>query len=573
MQSLREQAKQLPQSTGVYRFDDASGRAIYIGKAINIRRRVAQHLDKPMRSGLLNGAVSVEAFETPDENTALSLERELIRRYKPRRNIRLPGRPLMLCVTDDPYPRLVLTRMPPEKGWRAFGPYESAGAARRLLETLESTFQIRSCQGAKPGRPQTPCLDYYMGRCSAPCADKVSQEEYREQIEAALKVLRGNHEKLSSELEEAMAESAKRQDYERAALLRDRISSLSELTGAQYSVGGGSYDVIAVACEENQGCVELRRIRSDQLVDVTRHRLEFDEQLNREEILRQFILDHAGELDSLVVMESSPEDQEEIRAWRNRNIKFQVPSKGGKKEALSSATLSAERALKRPGAEPESNPLDALEELKELLDLEGLPLQIECVDISNLGARQTIGGIVHLEAGKNFDSRALNLEPRSKPNDVASIGELLERRKTMAGWRERPDLMIIDGGVGQLNRATRVLEEWINSGMAIAALAKKEELLFIPGKRQPLRPQGKALHLLQKLRDRTHNTAISAHRRRRDRESFSSPLDNVKGIGPARRKALINRFGSLDAVLEASQEELESVIPREVASRLKRSTD
>lgn len=569
MSSIKEQASHLPQGPGVYRFDNADGKPLYIGKAINLRRRVRQHLDRPMRDGLLDGAVSVEVFETEDENRALSLERELIRRYRPERNIIVPSRPLMLCLTDDEFPRLVLTRKPPERGWRSFGPYENAGQARRLLEALEATFQLRSCTGDKPGRPQVPCLEYYMGRCSAPCDSKVTVAEYQEQARGALRVLQGEHQSLTNRLEREMAQAAEGQDYERAALLRDRISSLQKLTGKNYQVGGGSFDAVALARSGEDAVVELRRIRSDQMVDVSRLRLRVAKDLPEYEILRQFLVDHAGELDSRVVVPYLPGEEEEIAAWRGRPVEFMVPSRGAKQEALRAAVSSANRALTRPGADPKANPLDDLEELQTLLGMEVLPLEAECVDISNLGSRETVGAVVHLSAGEQFDSRALNLKQRDKPNDVAAIGELLERRKGMTGWREMPDLMVIDGGKGQLNRASRVLKEWVDLGMVLVSLAKQEELVFVPGRSEPLRPQGGALRLLQRLRDRTHSTAIGAHRSRRDRASFSSPLEGVTGIGPARRKALIDHFGSLEKVLGASQEELEAVVPRYVAVRLK----
>lgn len=571
MESLRQQAEELPQGPGVYRFDDSAGNALYIGKAINIRRRVFQHLDRPMREGLLNGAVSVEAFESDDENSALSLERQLINRYRPRRNIRLPGRPLMLCVSDDPFPRLVLTRSGPEKGWLSFGPYENAGQARRLLETLEATFQIRTCTGQKPGRPQTPCLDYYLGRCSAPCADFVSEAEYRKQIDSALSVLRGDSDNLIAELEEEMSSASQKQHYERASVLRDRIQSLNKLTGRNYAVGGGSYDVIALARDEERALIDLRRIRRDQVVDVTRLRLEVDREISDEEIIRQFIVDHAGELDNNLVLATEIADPDEFSLWRERPLKLIYPKRGAKRRVLETAEQGAKRALARPGAEPEGNPLDALEELQSLLSLPELPLTVECFDISNIGARQTTGGIVRMTAGKLFENRALKLAERDKPNDVAAIGELCKRRMEMESFGERPDLLIIDGGRGQLNRAARVMAPWIEAGMAIASLAKREELVFLPGKSEPLRPEGKALRLLQRLRDQTHNTAISAHRRRRDRATIASPLDRIDGIGPARRKALLEHFGSLDNVLSASQEELEAVLPRRVAERLKQA--
>lgn len=569
MASLKDQAKELPEGPGVYRFDDSAGSPLYIGKAINLKRRVRQHLDRPMREGLLEGAVSVEAFETEDENRALALERELIRRHRPPRNIIIPSRPLMLCVTDDDFPRLVLTRAKPERSWRSFGPYDSAGAARRLLEVLEVTFQLRTCTGKKPGRPQVPCLEFYMSRCTAPCAEKVSKEQYSAQVEGAISVLQGQRSELTTKLEKEMLQAAGEQDYERAGLLRDRISSLEKLTGRTYQVGGGSYDIVAVAREGDEACIEVRRVRSDQMIDASRLRLKASPGLSEDEIVRQFLLDHAGELDRSVVVESLPAQTEEISAWRASPVSFEVPRRGAKLDALRSAKASAERALARPGAEPQANPLDSLEALQQLLNMDNLPLEMECVDISNLGASQTVGAIVHLSAGTHFDWRALNLKERDKPNDVASIGETLKRRKEMTSWHPMPDLMVIDGGKGQLSRAAKELKDWTDTGMVLVSLAKQEELVFVPGRPEPLRPEGQALRLLQRLRDRTHDAAIRAHRGRRDRAAFSSPLEGIPGVGPARRKALIDKFGSLEGVLAASPEQLEAVVPRAVAQRIK----
>lgn len=568
MKSLREQAGELPQTAGVYRFDDASGRPLYIGKAINLRRRVHQHLDRPMRDGLLDGAVTVEVFETEDENSALALERKMIYRHRPLRNIRLPGRPLMLCITDDDYPRMLLTRALPEPGWTVFGPYQNSGAARRLLETLEATFQIRSCTGKKPGRPQTPCLDFYLGRCSAPCDDRVSKEQYQKQIESAIAVLRGRTGKLSDSLRAAMEEASARQDYERAGQLRDQIKAVDSLTGRHYLVGGGSYDALALARDGDRGVIELRRVRQSQLSDVTRLPIEASSDISNGEVLRQFLVDHVGEIAKTVVVEEEI-DESELSDWRK--LKLEIPQKGDKYKQLQRAKQGAEQSLAKPDLSAAANPLDALEELQTLIGLDSLPLTVECVDISNIGARQTTGGIVRMTAGQTFESKALRLKEREKPNDVAAIGELLTIRKEIEDWHDRPDLLVVDGGKGQLNRAVSVLDEWIEAGLVVVSLAKREELVFLAGQSEPLRPEGQALRLLQRLRDQTHNTAISAHRRRRDQDTTASPLDGIRGIGPGRRKMLIAHFGSLDSVIAASEEELAAVVPRDVAARIKRS--
>ena len=557
-ENLSKQASELPSTPGVYRFNDKRGKPLYIGKAKKIKQRVRQHLSAPHREGLIDGAEDIEIYQTQTENQARQLERALIIKHRPKRNIALPSKLLYLSITDEPYPRLTLTRdtIAPA-GLISFGPFENSRMARRLAELLEKTFFLRTCLGEAPGRAQSPCLDYYLGRCKAPCVDKISQQDYNENVRRALSVLRGNHKQLSLEIEKKMKHLSEERLYEEAALLRDDLLSLNKIAPRAKSTGAPDCDVVAIARKGDEAILELRKVRGKEVVDISRTFLHADRNLPDGEIIRQFIETNSGETHQTILVS-------ELVAIEDKNVK--VPQRGTGKEVLDMAKISSSREIRRPAREKKANPLKDLEELTQFLKLDYLPLQIACVDISNIGEKQTVGAVVSFTAGEKSGTKTWLLEKRDKPNDVKAIGETLTLYQQLG---VRPDLLIVDGGRGQLNRAARVLSQWVEVGVVIVGLAKKEELVHIIGKKEPLRPEKRALRILTMIRDQTHQAAISSHRKERERAAFATSLDNIKGLGPVRKQALLDRFGSFDKVIAATEQELSLVVPPSVAKLIK----
>jgi excinuclease ABC subunit C len=607
---LDEQRKHAPDSPGVYLFRDADGTPLYIGKAKSLRKRLAQHLTNPSTSGgetLLTLSQEIDYIVTDNEWEALLLEQSLISREQPRFNIRLRRGhhyPYIAVSLDERYPRVYLTREQRQVGRRYFGPYETH-YARELLKVLGRVFLYRTCEGPTPGRTSgSPCLDYFIKRCSAPCVEYISEEAYRAQIEQLMHFLAGDWHQTVDRLEQEMRQAAARSAFETAAILRDRWQALQRLVADNQSglSRDAACDVVGVALHGREAHVQLLVVRDGNLQERQSYILENEAGAGAGEITRDFLLrfyTERGDIPSLIIVTDSTPDQNDIASFlseeRRAVVEVRVPQRGDKQRLLRlaerNAGASLQRAqLKHPQA-PEAGEIghDALVDLAGYLGLDHAPARIECYDVSNLGPTHTVSAMVVFENGQpqRSDYRRFRIRTTSE-NDFEAMRETLTRRlgryrlnsdlhaddpQRDNSFATRPDLIVIDGGRGQLSAAVAAAEAFITDGVKVIALAKREEEIFVPDQPQPIiiaRDQPASL-LLQQIRNETHRFALTYHRQRRSSSAFQSSLDAIPGLGPKRKQALIRHFGSPGAVKTASLDELEQVIPARLAATVHRA--
>jgi excinuclease ABC subunit C len=608
---MLEALSELPDQPGVYLFRDRSGAVIYVGKAKSIRRRVASHFSARGRGGaahaeMLAQVQSVECVVVGDEAEALLSEEAFIKRHRPRFNVRLrddKSYPYIAISLDEQFPRVYFTREQHLPGRLYFGPYTNAKRVRATLDVLQRAFYVRSCTGPDPGRRSgSPCLDYYIKRCQAPCVGHVSEADYRRNIEAAAELLAGRYHKLEREIEARMAQAAAERQFEQAALERNRLrairSLLSERTRALPS--DLTLDAVAVACEGADCNAQVLQVRDGRLTDRLSFYLHNAAERPAREVLEQFLLQYYSAsgraIPPLVLVESNPADHEALALALSRRrgarVRLQRPQRTEKRELLVLAQRNARLALGQERLRSEhrrQERAEALSGLADALALPAPPVRIECFDVSNLGGTHTVASMVVFEGGqaKRGDYRRFKIRTIAAGDDYAAIAEVTERRHRAylrqrelslydpeydASFAATPDLIVIDGGSGQLASALASLEAWRAEGVRVVALAKRLEEIYTEGARAPLRldRHSHSLRLLQRIRDEAHRFAITHHRGRRARAAHRSLLDDLPGIGPARKRALLTRFGSPQGVLAASAEELHAVpgIPAKVAGEL-----
>jgi len=618
---LAEQRRALPDGPGVYLFRDAERRVIYVGKAKSIRKRVASHFSSPVTRGayeMVDAIDSVEFVLVASEAEALLAEQNFIKQYRPRFNIRLrddKSYPFIAISTDEDYPRVYFTRERHRRNRVYFGPYSNAKRVRGTLDLLGKVFLFRTCQGAEPGRRSgSPCLDYYIHRCGAPCVGYVTPEEYRESIDGVVAFLSGRYREIERDLERRMAAAAEAQDYERAALERNRLRAVRSLLERQRVANEavGTLDAIAVAVDGTDANAQVFQVRDGVLSDRQSFYLENAVERDVGEVAEEFVLQYYGDqmaIPAQVIVQSDLElEGREALAGalgqrRGAAVEVRAAERGDKRRILELAERNALLALDQERLKAErrrQQRVEALDGLQEALGLDALPLRIECFDISNLMGTHTTASMVVFEGGapKKSDYRRFNVRGLSEgvPDDVAAMEEVLARR--LAQWETQqdlsphdpkrnesfatlPNLVVIDGGPGQLSAGLRALEGFRRRGVAVVSLAKRIEEVFTPGVRAPvvLPHDTPALQLLQRVRDEAHRFAITHHRTRRDRAMTTSILDDLPGIGPARKRVLLNHFGSPEAVLAATREQLEAVpgLPgktaREIWTHLHRTGD
>jgi excinuclease ABC subunit C len=610
---LREQRRSLPDQPGVYLFRDGSGRVIYVGKAKSVRKRVASHFSKAQGGG--RGAATsghaemvatvehIECVVVASESEALLAEQSFIKQYRPRFNIRLrddKSYPFIAISTDEEYPRVYFTRER-HRGNRAyFGPYSNAKRVRSTLEVLAKVFMFRSCTGAEPGRRSgSPCLDYYIKRCGAPCVGHVTREQYAESIEGVVDFLSGRFSAIERDLEQRMREAAAREEFEQATLERNRLQAVRSLLERRRVTGDamGTFDAVAVALDGREANAQVFQVRDGVLSDRQSFYLSNETERELEEVAEEFMLQYYGGHTSipalLVVQREVGERQalaEALASRREGPVEMRAAERGEKRRILELAERNARLALDQDKLRSErrrQGRVEALEGLQLALGLEAPPIRVECFDISNLGGTHTVASMVVFEGGapKKSDYRRFKVRStEGAPDDFASMAEVLERR--FAQWERQadisphdpaydpsfaalPNLVVIDGGKGQLAAGLGPLQGFRDRGVAVISLAKRIEEVFQPGRPTPLvldhsTPE---LQLLQRVRDEAHRFAITHHRSRRDRAMTSSVLDDLPGIGPSRKRALLAHFGSPEAVLGASKEELQAVagMPAKVA--------
>ena len=596
---LAEQRKQLPDGPGVYLFRNERGKVIYVGKAISIRKRVASHFSNPVTRGayeMVDAIDSVDFVLVSSETEALLTEQGFIKQYRPRFNIRLrddKSYPFIAISMDEDFPRVYFTREKHRRNRLYFGPYSNAKRVRATLDTLGKVFLLRSCTGPEPGRRSgSPCLDYHIKRCGAPCVDYVSKEEYAEGVDGVVAFLSGRYRDIERDIESRMKAASDAQEFEQAAVERNRLRAVRSLLERQRVANDsiGTLDVVAVAVEGTDANAQVFQIRDGVLSDRQSFYLENLTESSSGEVAREFVLQYyAGQVSipGQVVVQGDFEDADAVAGAlaerRGSSVEIRLAERGEKRRLLDLAERNAELALDQEKLKTErrrQQRVEALDGLQEALRLDTLPLRIECYDISNLMDTHTVASMVVFEGGapKKSDYRRFTIRGLQDgvPDDFAAMEEVLSRR--LKQWEAQqdlsphdpnrnesfatlPNLVVIDGGPGQLAAGMRALDGWREKGVVVISLAKRIEEVFLPGVKQPIRlaHDTPALQLLQRVRDEAHRFAITHHRSRRDSAMTASALDDLPGVGVARKRVLLKHFGSPEAVLGASREELEAV--------------
>jgi excinuclease ABC subunit C len=603
----------LPTKTGCYLMKNAKGKIIYVGKAVNLRARVrsyfhsdSSHDNKTRR--LVREIADIEWIVVGSELEALILEMNLIKRHRPRFNVRLKDDkryPYIKIHWGDPFPKVTVTRQMVDDGSRYFGPYTSVWAVHQTLDVLRRIFPYLTCDREITGSDTRACLYYDIKLCTAPCIGAVNQAEYRQMIADLQDFLNGQSEPIVKRLEQEMAKASDELRFEKAAAVRDQLKAIEAIVERQKIVFNTDYldsDVIAMARADGEACVQIFFIRSGKLIGREYFILEGTEETSDTEVMEQFVKQFYTEAANLPDQVMLPEEIEEARIigqWlRSRRggekVELFVPREGQPQELVqmaaenASETLSALRAQWQADTHKQEQ---ALAELQESLNLSEPPNRIECYDISNTQGTATVGSMVVFEQGvpsKKLYRRFNVKSVPGAPDDFASMEEVLTRRfkrwqsaqemesnpgsKKDASFSFLPDLIIIDGGKGQLSRVVNVLDQFeLSSQVPVVGLAKREEEIFFPNKSKPtlLLRHSQGLYLVQRIRDEAHRFAITAHRKRRSKLGLASQLDAIPGIGPVRRKALLKHFGSIDKIRAASIDELTSVVPQNTAESIK----
>jgi excinuclease ABC subunit C len=609
---LEEQRRALPDQPGVYLFRDADDRVLYVGKAKSIRKRVASHFSKalvrssPGHEEMIASVARIEFVVVASEAEALLAEQGFIKQYRPRFNIRLrddKSYPFIAISLDEDYPRVYFTRERHRAGRAYFGPYSNAKRVRGTLDVLAKVFMFRSCTGPEPGRRSgSPCLDYYIKRCEAPCVGYVSKEDYRASIDGVMDFLSGRFNAIAHELEERMHAAAEDERFEQATLERNRLRAVQSLMERRRvaSESVGTFDAVAVALAGRDANAQVLQVRDGVLSDRQSFYLSNETERDAAEVAEEFMLQYyAGHASicALVLVDREVAGRsalaEALASRRDGPVELRAAERGEKRRIFELAHRNAELALEQEQLHAErrrSQRAEALDGLQQALSLDVPPVRIECFDISNLGGTHTVASMVVFEGGapKKSDYRRFTIRTvDGSPDDYAAMAEVLSRR--LAQWERQadysphdpaydasfaalPNLVVIDGGRGQLSAGLGALRAFRERGVAVVSLAKRIEELFVPGTRTPivLDHSTPELQLLQRVRDEAHRFAITHHRARRDRAVTRSLLDELPGVGPARKRALLAHFGSPDAVVAASREELQAVpgLPAKVAREL-----
>ena len=603
----------LPTKPGCYLMKNANGKIIYVGKAVNLRARVRSYFHSDLSQDnktrrLVREIVDIEWIVVGSELEALILEMNLIKRHRPRFNIRLKDDkryPYIKIHWGDSYPKVTVTRQMADDGSRYFGPYTSVWAVHQTLDVLRRIFPYLTCDREITGNDTRACLYYDIKLCTAPCIGAVTQAEYRQMIADLQDFLNGQSDPIVQRLENQMQKASEDLRFEKAAAIRDQLKAIQTIIERQKIVFNTDYldsDVVAMARADGEACVQIFFIRNGKLIGREYFILEGTEETSDTEVMEQFVKQFYTEAANVPEQVMLPEEIEEARIigqWlRSRRggekVEIFVPREGQPQELVQMAaenateTLSALRAQWQADTHKQEQ---AMAEIQQALKLPEPPNRIECYDISNTQGTATVGSMVVFEQGVPSKSLYRRFNVKSvigAPDDFASMEEVLTRRfrrwqsvketeadpgsKPDASFSFLPDLIIIDGGKGQLGRAVKVLEHFeLSEKVPVVGLAKQEEEIFFPYKSKPvlLPRHSQGLYLVQRIRDEAHRFAITAHRKRRSKMGLASQLDTVPGVGPARRKILLKHFGSIDKIREASLEELRSVVPKNVAESIK----
>ena len=599
----------IPNTPGSYQFKDAFGRVIYVGKAKVLRSRINsyfQPIDKlhTRTQQMIQEAESVEWIQVQNEVEALILEHSLIQEHQPRFNVRLrddKSYPFLAVTTADEWPRAMLTRGKLKKGNRYFGPYVEVKAIRDTLDLLQRTFPLRTCTENKYRRHeklQKPCLEFHIKKCCGPCVDKVTPEEYQQLVRDLLRFLEGHTDDVVEDLLSHMKIASKEQDYERAARYRDRLFNVQKAAEKQVMVGTRSedFDVVTYVDDEFEAAAHAFFVRNGRVLGQRSFILDKAENLPtgvlQSRILEKLYIE-ANPLGNpkAIFVETEPHNKEFYEAWlsgeRGSKVQIRIPQKGTKKTLMETVRLNAEDAFKRHRLKrlgDHNSRSKALNDLQKFLNLPNSPLRIECYDMSHLQGSNYVGSMVVMEDAilKKKDYRKFKIKSIDGNDDYAAMAEVVRRRlmnllkeesdqsTDASSFSYPPQLLLVDGGKGQLSATVAVLKELnLFERIPVASLAKRNEEIFLPGKSEPviLPRNSESLYLLQRIRDESHRFAITYHRQLRKKDMKNSVLDGVSGLGPSRRARLIKEFGSINKIRQATLEDLLKLtwLPEEVA--------
>jgi len=606
--AIKRRLQAVPDTPGVYMFRDQRSQVIYVGKALRLRDRLRQYFtpgyaETARISELVRRATDFEFVTTANEVEALVLENNLIKNYRPRFNIRLKDDKnylyLKLPVTEA-FPRVHYSRRVQNDGALYFGPYTSALSLRSTVKSIRQLLPFRTCSDEifKQGKV---CLDFHIKRCPGPCERRISSEDYKARINEVALFMEGRSDLLVRELQERMESAAARLDFENAARYRDQLQSIERIADRQKVLtrGRDDQDIVAYARSANDVFVEVAYIRQGKMVGHDGHALDGAVDVSEPELLRGFMLQYyssATHVPRSVILPGPVDEPGLIAGWlsekRGRPVTLEIPQRGRLRALVTQLGETATQELEQIRIQADydrSRTEPMLAALAEALDLESPPKRIECYDISNIQGDSAVGSMVVFEDGRprNDHYRHFRIKFTPGPNDFAMLQEVLRRRlerlesaqrreeAEIVGDRSftsRPDLILIDGGKGQLSAALEVMESAGYADIPTFALAKEREEIFAPGRAEPIVQERNSpgMFLVQRIRDEAHRFAITHHRKVRSRKALTSPLDSVEGIGPARKRALLRHFGSVQAIREAPVDEIVKLgIPERLAARLK----
>jgi excinuclease ABC subunit C len=601
---ITQQRRALPDGPGVYLFRDAKRKVLYVGKARSIRKRVAGHFSKTGARGsadMVAQIADIEFIATETEAEALLAEQEFIKRHRPLYNVRLrddKSYPYIGISLDEEFPRIYFTRERHRRNRVYFGPFSNAKRVRETLDLLGKVFQYRTCDGPQPGRASgSPCLDYFIKRCQAPCVGYISKEEYRANVDTIIDFLSGRYRQIERALDQGMKQASHDQEFEQAALLRNRLKAVRSLLERQRIANEavGTLDAIGVAAEDTDANAQVFQVRDGVLQDRQSFYLENAARRDEGEVAEEFVLQYYASAIAVppqVIVQRAVTTTgtlaEALAERRGAPVEVRHAERGDKRRILELAERNARLALDQDRLRSErrrSQRIEALDGLQRALKMDVIPMRIECFDISNLMHAHTVASMAVFEGGapKKSDYRRFGIR-EAVQDDFAAMAEVLSRRMAQyVTQRERsphdreydesfasiPALIVIDGGPGQLSAGLKELTPFRDLGVTVISLAKRIEEVFTPGSSRPLRlaHDTPELQLLQRVRDEAHRFAIEFHRGRRDRAMTRSILDELPGVGPARKRSILQHFGSPERFLGASREELEAVpgLPGKVA--------
>lgn len=583
---LENAAADFPKKPGIYFFMDSQERVIYIGKARCLRDRVRSYFSSTSDykvNHILRETERIDFILTDSEREAAFLENNFIRRHQPKFNLRLKDDksfPYLKLFVQDDYPQVKLSRKVEPDGARYFGPFNPAHQARKTIHLLNRYFGIRSCTEKIPGKRVRPCLEFDIKQCSAPCVGYISRRDYRDRVRQALLFLEGKVDKLLPQLRDKMEAAASRQDFEQAAHWRDLIQTLEHIKDKPklISVKGENTDIIGFQQKENQAAVYVFHMREGKVAESTGHTFTLKQHETEKSVLAKGIRYHyrkAADIPPKVYLPFAPLDPAEISSEIEKrsgiSIKFQVPQKGKNKRLVDLAAKNASNVL-----EKEAGRVHPLHQLHEQLGLPEFPAVIEGIDISNTGGDESVGSLVVFEDGRPRKDlyRKYKIKTVEGADDVRSIAEVVRRRysRVQKETGPLPNLILIDGGKGQLNAARSSLKELALGDRPLISIAKREETIFSPRHKDGIQldPSSPALRLLQCIRDEAHRFAISYHRRLRSKKSLGSLLDHIQGIGPRRKSALLKKYRGVDEIKLAPEEDLRSLVGKTAALCLKK---